>query len=289
MRPETYRASLDMIKKEPKENLHEYAAKVREIMAKAYPGLEGSELFTEMLVERIVKGLPDTNLVYDVLSKKPKTVQAVLDLIEWHECIKAYKKKPNSVRRVVSEGETSTEKPEKEVYVTEHRLEEMCRDIKETFKNMLQSGINHVPQGVADKCNYMGPQYLQCRVDRLDTSEGYDPMVGNARQETMVPGKGTARHDTLVPGKGTARRDTMVLGRGTARHILFGNDRSAKREITHVSREGNARQSTMAPTEELRDNTRDATRQFNGECFSCHNFGHMARHCQTKNYQGRLN
>ena len=69
VRPETYRASLDMIKKEPKENLHEYAAKVREIMAKAYPGLEGSELFTEMLVERIVKGLPDTNLVYDVLSK----------------------------------------------------------------------------------------------------------------------------------------------------------------------------------------------------------------------------
>ena len=48
VRPETYRASLDMIKKESKENLHEYAAKVREIMAKAYPGLEGSELFTEM-------------------------------------------------------------------------------------------------------------------------------------------------------------------------------------------------------------------------------------------------
>ena len=199
-------------------------------------------------------------------------VQAVLDLIECYECIKAYKKKPNSVCRCL---------PEKEVYVTEHRLEEICRDIKQTFKNMLQCGINHVPHGVADKCDNMGPQYLQCRADRLNNSEGFNPMVGNARRETMVPGRGIAGHNTWFQEKG--------LRGETARHIPFGNDRSAKREITHVPREGNAKQSTMAPTEELHDNTRDATRQFNGECFSCHNFRHMARHCPTKNYQGRSN
>ena len=56
---ETHRVDLDFVKKETKENLREYAAGVGELMSKAYPGLEGSDLFTSMLIDRIVRGPPD--------------------------------------------------------------------------------------------------------------------------------------------------------------------------------------------------------------------------------------
>ena len=62
-------------------------------MSKAYPGLEGSDLFTSMLIDRIVRGLLDPALAYDVLSKRPNNVDMALDAIEWHECIKNCKKK----------------------------------------------------------------------------------------------------------------------------------------------------------------------------------------------------
>ena len=57
--PETHRAALDLVKKDTKENLREYAARVGELMSKAYRGLKCSDLFTSMLIDRIVRGLPD--------------------------------------------------------------------------------------------------------------------------------------------------------------------------------------------------------------------------------------
>ena len=91
--PETHRAALDFVKKDKKENLREYAARVGELMSKAYPGLEGGDLFTSILIDRIVRVLPDPALVYDVPSKRPKTVDMALDAMEWNECIKNCKKK----------------------------------------------------------------------------------------------------------------------------------------------------------------------------------------------------
>ena len=78
-------------------------------MSRAYPGLEGRELFTGILTERIVNSLPDSSLVYNVLCKKPRTVESTLDLIEWHECIKAYKRKPANVRLLAEENASKTD------------------------------------------------------------------------------------------------------------------------------------------------------------------------------------
>ena len=68
--PETHRAALDFVKKDTKENLREYAAPVGVLMSKAYPGLEGSDLFTSMLIDGIVQGIPDPALVLKILRKK---------------------------------------------------------------------------------------------------------------------------------------------------------------------------------------------------------------------------
>ena len=43
--PETHRASLANLRKQPKESLREYEARVRRLMAKAYPGMAGTPMF----------------------------------------------------------------------------------------------------------------------------------------------------------------------------------------------------------------------------------------------------
>ena len=75
-----------------------------------------------MLIDRIVRGLPDPVLVYDVISKCPNTVDMALDAIEWHECIKNCKKKTVNTQRLAEEEtynvrQVSSSSP----YVTESR------------------------------------------------------------------------------------------------------------------------------------------------------------------------
>ena len=159
--PETHRAALDFVKKDTKENLREYAARVGELMSKAYPGLEGSDLFTSILIDRIVRGLPDPALVYDVLSKRPKTVDMALDAIEWHECIKNCKKKTVNTRRLAEEEtynvrQVSSSSP----HATESRLNHICADIKETLLEVLQKGnVTSYSQGRGGRHTDFGGEY----------------------------------------------------------------------------------------------------------------------------------
>ena len=43
--PKTHRASLYTIKKQPKENLQQYSARVNHLMFKAYPGIQGTGIY----------------------------------------------------------------------------------------------------------------------------------------------------------------------------------------------------------------------------------------------------
>ena len=143
--PETYRATLQSLKKQPKEGLEEYAARTRNLMAKAYPGLEGTDLFQSLSVETLVGGLSDPNLVYDVLTKKPKSVEEAIDLIKWHECCKGNLRRRTSIRQVMA-GADLQEEPWDEVqddheirwvngkrFVTEERLNQFGRELKESL------------------------------------------------------------------------------------------------------------------------------------------------------------
>ena len=66
---ETHRLSLENLKKNAQESLQEYAARVQTLVSRAYPGLEGLELFTSMTIDHLVSGLQDPNLVYDVKTR----------------------------------------------------------------------------------------------------------------------------------------------------------------------------------------------------------------------------
>ena len=103
--PETHRASLNNLRKNPRESLHEFAARVSELVSKAYPGLDGSQLHTNLTIETTVKGLQDPTLTYNVLTKKPHTINQALDMIAWHGCCKGTTRRRNVVRQVSEDDE----------------------------------------------------------------------------------------------------------------------------------------------------------------------------------------
>ena len=90
-----------------------------------------------------MRGLPDTAMAYDILTKKPQTVQQAIDMISWHECCKISSGKRSS-RRMIS-GENTLDDTEEEVevrrvngkrFVTEERLQQFGRELKNDLTEM---------------------------------------------------------------------------------------------------------------------------------------------------------
>ena len=284
--PETHRAALDFVKKDTKENLREYAARVGELMSKAYPGLEGSDLFTSMLIDRIVRGLPDPALVYDVLSKRPKTVDMALDAIEWHECIKNCKKKTVNTRRLAEEEtynvrEVSSSSP----YVTESRLKDICADIKESLLEVLQKGnVTPYSQGRGGRHTDFGGEY-----GAVPGSREFNPqrMPGGQASKYVHSREGGRRQEAFNRDVGRSRLDDRK------RYIP-----STKQRIEYRDQQGSSfkenekeRRNAVATAKSMRNrdslpmrygkenNVKLSNRNFQGECYVCHEFGHMAQDC----------
>ena len=138
--PETYRANLQSMKRQPREDLYEYADRVKTLMTKAYPGLENTQLYVEMTIEYLVNGLADKNLIYDVLTKKPQTIEEALEMITWHECCKGSEKR-TMVRQVMSKAIKCGDNLDQKGFVTEARLEQFGKELQEQCANAVTKAI----------------------------------------------------------------------------------------------------------------------------------------------------
>ncbi len=47
-------------------------------MSKVYPGMEGSPMYESIAVEHLIMGLPDPNMAFDILARKPRTIEEAL-------------------------------------------------------------------------------------------------------------------------------------------------------------------------------------------------------------------
>ena len=64
------------------------------------------------------------------MTKKPRTVEAALDLIKWHESCRGIQRKRAGVRQVSSEMDgASISRVNGKAYVTEERLHQFGRDL----------------------------------------------------------------------------------------------------------------------------------------------------------------
>lgn len=82
---ETHRANLYNLKKQNKENLQQYSARVSRLMSRAYPGMQGTAVFENLTIEHLLRGLPDQKLAYEIFTKKPKDLSDTINMITWHE------------------------------------------------------------------------------------------------------------------------------------------------------------------------------------------------------------
>ena len=140
--PETHRAALQTIKKNSKEELHEFASRVGDLVSKAYPGLAGSQLHTDLTIETMVNGLQDPSLVYDVLTKKPKSVREAVDMIAWHDCCKGASRRKSGIRQISDYADIddhSIRRINDKKAVTEERLNSFGRGLQESILDMIKN------------------------------------------------------------------------------------------------------------------------------------------------------
>lgn len=157
--PETYRARLQNLRKQPKETIEEFASKICSMVSKAYPGLSEGDLYSKLAIEYLVHGLGDTNLEYDILSKRPVTVEQAIDMIQWHICCKTQTKKV-AVRQLteIDDGSFSeTLDDDIEVrrvngkrFVTEERLLQFGRDMKQSIQEDIKSSHDDLKQCIVE-------------------------------------------------------------------------------------------------------------------------------------------
>ena len=123
------------ISKQPKESIHEYGARVRRLMSKAYPGMEGSTMYAAMEVEYLVTGLPDPNMAFDILVKKPR---------------KSTQKRRSGVR-AVHEGANRHDSDQSAVeirkignkrFVTEERLHQFGVSLQKNMTSALKDALS---------------------------------------------------------------------------------------------------------------------------------------------------
>ena len=83
--PDTHRANLYNIKKQPKENLLQYSDRVSRHMLRAYPGMQGTAIYETLAIEYLLRGLPDQNLAYEIFLENPTNLLETVEMITWHE------------------------------------------------------------------------------------------------------------------------------------------------------------------------------------------------------------
>ena len=152
---ETHRANLYNLKKQSKESLQQYSARVSSLMSRAYPGMQGTAIFDNLAIEHLLRGLPDQKLAYEIFTKKPKNLSDAVDMITWHKACQQYTTKKidgenlSSISRICSiryvSGNAHDEaKFDKWDQITnDHHRERRCYNCRERGHEATECHLTH--------------------------------------------------------------------------------------------------------------------------------------------------
>ncbi|KAK3101153.1 hypothetical protein FSP39_001356 [Pinctada imbricata] len=150
--PETYRRNLQKMKKQYDETYQKFSARIAENVRKAYPGI-GSELYNSLCVEHMLSGIHDQDVAYDVLTKRPKTVDEAINLITWHRSCKRGLRSRKANKHSDDEDEdenTEIRRVNQKSYVTEERLQQFGRDLRE---NLVKEITESIKRTIVETCH----------------------------------------------------------------------------------------------------------------------------------------
>ena len=150
--PETHRRNLQKIKKQHSETYQKFSARVAENVRKAYPGIN-EQLFNSLCVEHMLSGISDQNVAYDVLTKRPQSLDEAINLLTWHQSCKSGLRNQTVSKRDFGYEDDFTEEEEEgscisEVrrvnhkrYVTEERLQQFGRELKDSITKSVTKSV----------------------------------------------------------------------------------------------------------------------------------------------------
>ncbi|VDI84093.1 Hypothetical predicted protein [Mytilus galloprovincialis] len=143
--PETYRQELHTLRKQGKENIHEYASRVEMLVRRSFPTIDVATHST-LSVEYMLRGLPDQSIAIELLTKRITSMTEAIHQVTLYETYKRGNKDRNirqlSMQETVDfdEGEDDIEirKVGGKRYVTEERLTQFERGITQSLGEIIQ-------------------------------------------------------------------------------------------------------------------------------------------------------
>lgn len=152
--PETYRQELFTLKKQHRETIQEYASRVEMMVKKSFITID-SRTHSALSVEYMLRGLPDQSIALDLLTKRITSMTEDIHQVVLYETYKRGSKEKH-IRQVQSEDlhvptaymqdseicqEVEVRKVGGKRYVTEERLNQFQRDIKDSITNSINDTI----------------------------------------------------------------------------------------------------------------------------------------------------
>ena len=150
---ETHRANLYNLKKQSKESLQQYSARVSSLMSRAYPGMQGTAVYDNLATEHLFRGLPDQKLAYEISTKKPKNLSDAVDMITWHKACQQYTTKTNDGENLSSIGRICSMR-----YVSGNAHEEAKFDKHDQITNV------HHRERRCYNCRERGHEAIECHL-----------------------------------------------------------------------------------------------------------------------------
>ncbi|VDI49910.1 Hypothetical predicted protein [Mytilus galloprovincialis] len=137
---ETYRQELHTLRKQGKENIHEYTSRVEMLVRRSFPTIDVATHST-LSVEFMLRGLTDQSIVIELLTKRITSMTEAIHLVTLYETYKRGNRDRNirqlSTQETVGlhEGEDDIEirKVGGKRYVTEERLTQLDRGMKDSI------------------------------------------------------------------------------------------------------------------------------------------------------------
>ncbi|CAG2220010.1 unnamed protein product [Mytilus edulis] len=138
--PETYRQELHTLRKQGKENIHEYASRVEMLVRRSFPTIDAATHST-LSVEYMLRGLPDQSIAIELLTKRITSMTEAIHQVTLYETYKRGNRDRN-IRQLNTQETVDVEEREDDIeirkvggkrYVTEERLTQFERGMKDSI------------------------------------------------------------------------------------------------------------------------------------------------------------
>ena len=138
--PETHRRELQQMKRAAGESFQEYSTRIEAKMSKAYPGMQNTQLYSSLSIEHMLNGIQNQSIAYDVMTRRPQTLQEAVSLLSWHSSCKDGIKAKQHVRHVAVEEVVTPEikRVSNQQYVKEDRLRQFGQELTETIQTTMR-------------------------------------------------------------------------------------------------------------------------------------------------------